>query len=610
MLGIGYLPWTESENLTTVSFRSTALASETWSGTGSGLLLDYDQEPSYQEAESSREEPPAPIRLESSEESGVGLETSYHLKGVHHAFPFNQGTGHEAGSGTASTPNPYPLLASYSPDSSTYHPNSAWIGFPGQPSNEDLGQHLRSTPQSREKRRAEEHVTQEGDGTDLTSSCSVSKAMCFIKQEKPEESVEPTSQETNLANNKDEEFMEESQPDKDQDEALGAEPILQDKPNSVAEEEHFEEDDEEDIPSTSSLSPDSSQDSDDSFIQEIIKKTQSKRKAAAKPKYFADDEVFVCNECGVQTNWSWMLVAHKYITHAQNSAVRCDICRHEDDNNSWKELSNHMRTTHGLKKFVDPNEDNNYFCNSCQEIHTGLLSYLFHWEGIHSNTMFQCSTCKFVTIHRYIIARHMERLHGTMEFDTYKTQINEIKRPKKAMRQETFSQCLVCGVKMDMGTLTEHLKNQHPDSVKYQMFPCCYCGSMKKTHPDLKQHVKIHGDEKYLCTECDYKTAVVMRLRKHVDAVHLNMKLFPCSECNVRFRSPCARRGHQRSVHHGHRDFLCPTCGRGFKRSDALAVHIRIHTDEKPLACKFCDYRCRQQASMKWHLKKHNNDLS
>ena len=58
-------------------------------------------------------------------------------------------------------------------------------------------------------------------------------------------------------------------------------------------------------------------------------------------------------------------------------------------------------------------------------------------------------------------------------------------------------------------------------------------------------------------------------------------------------------------IHTDEKPFCCQYCDKKFTRTDKLKVHERIHTGEKPYKCTLCSYTCCDSGSLRKHVKIH-----
>ena len=81
-------------------------------------------------------------------------------------------------------------------------------------------------------------------------------------------------------------------------------------------------------------------------------------------------------------------------------------------------------------------------------------------------------------------------------------------------------------------------------------------------------------------------------------------KVFSCYHCMKQFYQKGDLKRHERI--HGEKRFHCPQCDYKSIFFSHLKAHERIHTGDKPYNCSFCDYKCTFKQSLKRHERRNH----
>ena len=79
-----------------------------------------------------------------------------------------------------------------------------------------------------------------------------------------------------------------------------------------------------------------------------------------------------------------------------------------------------------------------------------------------------------------------------------------------------------------------------------------------------------------------------------------------CDVCEKMFVSPSNLAIHMR-IHTKEKPYECDVCDKAFRRSDHLKKHMCIHTNEKPYECDVCEKRFRTSSQLKVHVRRYHH---
>lgn len=174
-------------------------------------------------------------------------------------------------------------------------------------------------------------------------------------------------------------------------------------------------------------------------------------------------------------------------------------------------------------------------CNECDKSFSRVPSLHDHLVQKHFPALaqFLCSHCPSVYLRKSLLQKHLYDKHRIGQ-----------------SRDQICPQCNL--VFANKGSLKSHITNMHTDPSQKQKYTCEECSKIffKKWH--YKSHIKIHLPE--------------------------NERPYRCF-CGKSFIHPFMFKRHQLEHENPEQVLVrCKVCNKGFKYTNSLTVHMRIHT--------------------------------
>ena len=209
-----------------------------------------------------------------------------------------------------------------------------------------------------------------------------------------------------------------------------------------------------------------------------------------------------CLHCDFAATFKFQLIHHEERVHKKT--YKCEICDFSALNKL--DLQDHILTAH-------ENEVNEHQCLQCDYACSRASKMKFHIQENHKKEdTFDCAYCDFNCSAKYLLKEHISEAHeGDLTDDdeyfneetVYEINNNDDMKPYK---------CKKCGhTTRTKDHMKKHFSHNHDKERR-----CSICNFITKDKFDMKEHIQdAHMDEenKYNCTDCDFKTNLMTSLQ-------------------------------------------------------------------------------------------------
>ncbi|XP_039748354.1 gastrula zinc finger protein XlCGF26.1-like isoform X2 [Pararge aegeria] len=315
--------------------------------------------------------------------------------------------------------------------------------------------------------------------------------------------------------------------------------------------------------------------------------SNAKKKAISSWKEYP----WICLHCDIEFLDIVTLRLHSKLTHSKCSAFVCIDCNNfgsGDFDYFIKHVKLHRKK---LRKK----------CHYCDEtINEDTLP--FHIEQHFQKNQVSCTNCGEILKNNESLQKHL------VEYNSKKPK----RKPRRKRGTPLTIEDLTCGmckkVYKNPNSLRDHMKI-HTDDRK-RNYTCDRCGKTFYNKGTLTSHIMAHDKVRpHICRICNKSFLFPNMLRRHVE-MHSGIKPFSCEQCGRCFRLQYQLNAHK-IIHTDSMPHVCQYCNKAFRFKQILKNHERQHTGAKPYSCQSCSMEFTNWSNYNKHMKRrHGLDTS
>ncbi|RVE41748.1 hypothetical protein evm_013598 [Chilo suppressalis] len=146
------------------------------------------------------------------------------------------------------------------------------------------------------------------------------------------------------------------------------------------------------------------------------------------------------------------------------------------------------------------------------------------------------------------------------------------------------------------------VKKRQPEIPNAPSYDCPICHKQFNMKATYKAHLRFHTNY-CICETCGKRCRNNIQMQEHKRARHGLGRIHKCAYCEYSSATKEALTIHERR-HTGERPYVCDHCGATFHRRSNLVQHIAIHNPDKNFQCDLCPKRLKSRKFLQIH--KHN----
>ena len=209
-----------------------------------------------------------------------------------------------------------------------------------------------------------------------------------------------------------------------------------------------------------------------------------------------------------------------------------------------------------------------------------------HVANIPEEKVYICDICSHKAPTKQFLKDHFLALHKDME---------PFRCKKRKCQYKCFSR-----EKLDY-----HFKTKHPI-----VHECELCKAVLSTGQALRLHMQgVHEQVRVQCEQCTF-TCSPSYLKIHIESKHEG-KLYYCDMCEHTTHKKILLKRHIQAMHADIKPFMCDRCDYKCSRKEKLKLHIHSEHEDGKLGCEQCDFKTARAPNLREHIQnRHTKEIS